>query len=326
MPDVNLIKILQQAGFRGPALKTAYGIAMRESGGRPTAFNGNTGTGDRSYGLFQINMLGSLGPSRVRQFGLSSEKDLLDPVTNARAAFRLSKQGKDFGAWGIGPNAYRQGAGFDTIKKYVDAFPGAAPATPVRSLAKTAGDPWQKAVKEGRWKIGSSLGDTLKITKQINDEFAHQDIPGSPGLKYPKLKGRVDSNAAPIVAEAYKWLGTPYSWAGGGLGGPSKGVGRGANTVGFDCSGFLQYLWGQQGIEIPRVTYDQWRTGMAVGRNELQPGDAVFFHPGPRGPEHVGVFLGNGKFAEAPKTGDVVKISALAGRRDYMGARRYGVR
>mgnify|MGYP001610831865 FL=1 len=118
-----LVKLLQEAGFSGEGLRIAYGIALRESGGRPEAFNGNTGTGDRSWGLFQINTLGSL-KSRVKQFGLKSERDLLDALTNAKVAYRMSKGGTDFGAWGIGPNAYRSGAGMDTIQRWYDAFPG----------------------------------------------------------------------------------------------------------------------------------------------------------------------------------------------------------
>ena len=101
-----ILQILQQAGFRGEGLKTAFAIAMRESGGNPDAFNGNASTGDKSYGLFQINMLGGLGPSRMRQFGLSSENQLFDPLTNARVAYQMSRGGSDFGAWGLGPNAY----------------------------------------------------------------------------------------------------------------------------------------------------------------------------------------------------------------------------
>lgn len=121
----NLVQILWDAGFRGKGLRTAYGIVMRESGGRADAYNPNRSTGDDSYGLFQINMLGNMGASRRKQFGLRSNEDLFDPLTNAKAAFRMSNGGKDWGAWGIGPNAYRSGAGYDTIKQYVDQFPGA---------------------------------------------------------------------------------------------------------------------------------------------------------------------------------------------------------
>jgi len=114
-----LVHTLQQAGFKGQALKTAWAIAKRESGGRADAYNPDRSTGDDSYGLFQINMLGKLGPARLKQYGLSSYKDLLNPETNARVAYAMSKGGKDFGAWGIGPNAYRKMPALD-----FSGFPG----------------------------------------------------------------------------------------------------------------------------------------------------------------------------------------------------------
>lgn len=124
------IRVLQRAGFKGDRLKTAFAIVMRESGGNPRAHNTNRATGDDSYGLAQINMLGSMGPARRRQFGLTSDAQLLDPLTNARAMYRLSGGGKDFGAWGIGPNAYRTGAGMDTIRPFLAKFPGGPPSAP----------------------------------------------------------------------------------------------------------------------------------------------------------------------------------------------------
>ena len=97
--DSNLVSILTQAGFSGSGLATAYAVAKAESGGRATAYNGNTKTGDQSYGLFQINMLGSLGPDRRKRFGLSSNQDLLDPATNAQVAYAMSHGGTNWGPW-----------------------------------------------------------------------------------------------------------------------------------------------------------------------------------------------------------------------------------
>jgi hypothetical protein len=118
--------VLQQAGFKGERLKTAFGIVMRESGGNPAAHNANRGTGDDSYGLAQINMLGQMGPARRRQFGIQANDQLLDPLTNARAFYRLSKGGKDFGPWGLGPNAYRSGRGMESIRPFLSRFPASA--------------------------------------------------------------------------------------------------------------------------------------------------------------------------------------------------------
>lgn len=157
-----------------------------------------------------------------------------------------------------------------------------------------------------------------KVVAKLKTPPGQRDIPVVGG------QGKPPKHAKGIVALAQQYLGTPYAWGGGGPSGPSRGFAQGANYVGFDCSSFLQFCWAKQGVQIPRVTYDQFKTGRKVPKQALRPGDAVFFHPGARGPEHVGMYIGNGKFIEAPKTGDVVKISQLAGRSDYMGARRYG--
>lgn len=101
--------ILKKAGFTGNGLKMAYAIAMAESGGNANAHNGNAGTGDNSYGLFQINMLGSMGPERLKQYGLSNNNALFDPLTNAKVAFKMSHGGAAWGPWSTYTNgAYKQ--------------------------------------------------------------------------------------------------------------------------------------------------------------------------------------------------------------------------
>jgi hypothetical protein len=95
--------ILYQAGFRGKNLKEAWAVAMKESTGRPRSQNDNPNTGDYSHGLFQINMIGSLGPARLKQYNLDSNKDLFNPLTNAKIAFHMSNGGKNWSGWnGIG--------------------------------------------------------------------------------------------------------------------------------------------------------------------------------------------------------------------------------
>lgn len=95
--------ILYQAGFRGKNLKEAWAVAMKESTGRPRSHNDNPDTGDYSHGLFQINMIGSLGPARLKQYNLDSNEDLFNPLVNAKIAFQMSNGGKNWSAWnGIG--------------------------------------------------------------------------------------------------------------------------------------------------------------------------------------------------------------------------------
>jgi len=91
--------LIHQAGFQGQAANTMYAIVMAESGGNAQALNDNSGTGDLSYGLAQINMLGALGPERLQQYGLKSNADLYDPLTNLKVAYALSNHGTDFTPW-----------------------------------------------------------------------------------------------------------------------------------------------------------------------------------------------------------------------------------
>ena len=96
---------------------------MRESNARPLALNKSTRTGDSSYGIYQINMIYDLGPERRKKFGLTANEQLFDPVLNVQVAFLMSRGGEDFGSWGIGPNAYREGAGMSTLKR-LNQYPG----------------------------------------------------------------------------------------------------------------------------------------------------------------------------------------------------------
>ena len=94
-----LKELLAAVGFEGKALRTAWAIANRESSGRPLAYNGNRNTGDSSYGIFQINMLGNLGVARKEKFNLRSNVLLFDPVINAEITYYMTKGGTDWSAW-----------------------------------------------------------------------------------------------------------------------------------------------------------------------------------------------------------------------------------
>lgn len=104
LSDKDLKNLLKLVGFEGQNLKEAWAIAKKESNGRPFAFNGNTKTGDSSYGIFQINMLGMLGPDRRNKYDLDHNADLFNPVLNAQIAFHMSNGGENWSAWkGITP-------------------------------------------------------------------------------------------------------------------------------------------------------------------------------------------------------------------------------
>jgi len=119
----DLADMLELVGFEGKSLKTAWAVVMRESRGHSTSHNKTSSTGDNSYGLFQINMIGSLGDIRREKFGIKSNAELLDPVTNAQAALYMTNRGTNFGSWGLGPDAYDGTPSEQAVTIWLSEFP-----------------------------------------------------------------------------------------------------------------------------------------------------------------------------------------------------------
>jgi cell wall-associated NlpC family hydrolase len=298
----DLRSILQQAGFSGQSLNTAYAIAMAESGGNARAFNGNTSTGDQSYGLFQINMLGGMGPERRKQFGLSSNDDLYNALENARVAYKMSKGGTDWSPW----STYKRG----DYKKYMGqsgaAVSGGAAPAPGQADKPAPGDIL------GTGNIGPGLASTEAdpfAPDQAGDPFAAPKAqPTVPGQNPMGAQGAGSTSLRDkIIATAMQQLGTPYSWGGGGLGGASRGFAQGAGTVGFDCSSLLMYAFGKNNYSLPRVSYEQLKRGERTSVSSLRPGDLVGFRDG----SHIALYIGGGKILEAPKTGETIRVRSL---------------
>ena len=117
---------------------------------------------------------------------------------------------------------------------------------------------------------------------------------------------------AQIVQMAQQYMGTPYVW-----GGSSPG--------GFDCSGFIYYIYGQFGISLPRMSDGQFEVGRAISGDNLLPGDLVFFTTYEPGASHVGIYLGGGRFIHASSAAGEVTITPLGKsyyQERYLGARR----
>ena len=111
-----------------------------------------------------------------------------------------------------------------------------------------------------------------------------------------------------VVGVALSYQGVPYVWGG-------------ASPGGFDCSGLVMYSYAQVGVSLPHSSYAQYNMGVAVPRDQLQPGDLVFFD----GLGHVGLYIGGGMFVHAPHTGTVVQVASLDSgwyAATYVGARR----
>ena len=112
-----------------------------------------------------------------------------------------------------------------------------------------------------------------------------------------------------VIRRGGSQVGTPYSWGGGKPNGPSRGIGSGANTVGYDCSGFTQFSYAGVGVLIPKYSGDQYNTGRKVPLNQAKRGDLLFWGPG--GSQHVAIYLGGGRMLEASGSAGRVTVSPV---------------
>src|ERR1700744_5016393 len=118
-----------------------------------------------------------------------------------------------------------------------------------------------------------------------------------------------------VVARGLSQRGVPYSWAGGGINGPTRGTGTGINTVGFDASGLMQYAYAGAGLKLPRSSGAIYKVGQKIPPQQGRKGDLIFY--GPEGTQSVAMYLGNNQMLEV---GDVVQVSPVrsAGMSPYL--------
>jgi cell wall-associated NlpC family hydrolase len=128
---------------------------------------------------------------------------------------------------------------------------------------------------------------------------------------------------APVAPEAsangYALSGTALSLRGA----PYRD--GGIDPTGFDCSGFVRYVYEQHGVDVPRQVRDQFRIGKPVDRDHLEPGDLVFFSTVAPGASHVGIVIGGDQFVHAPSERGVVRVESLASQywaSRFIGAKR----
>jgi cell wall-associated NlpC family hydrolase len=160
--------------------------------------------------------------------------------------------------------------------------------------------------------VGAVMPDQSEVYSMPVD-FRYYSIAANPVIEPIQSTVISDSSASPaaqrVLDTAAKYLGVPYVWGG-------------TTPSGFDCSGFVQYVYAECGYSITRTTYTQWdNDGSYVSRANLQPGDLVYF--GTDGsPSHVGLYVGNGTMIHAPSTGKTVQYTSIDS--DYYTSRFMG--
>jgi peptidoglycan DL-endopeptidase RipA len=182
------------------------------------------------------------------------------------------------------------------------------------------------AVAAQRAAVGRIKADEAHLVRELHAARAHvarlKRQREAAALSLEAFKG---SGRGSLVARAaLGWLGTPYSWGGGGASGPTYGSAQGSGTRGFDCSGLVVYAWAKAGVSLDHWTGTQWNSGPHVPTDLLRPGDLVFFATDTANPDtihHVGIYVGGGQMVEAPYTGGQVRISSIW-RPDLIGATR----
>ncbi|MCM1567541.1 MAG: NlpC/P60 family protein [Dehalobacter sp. 4CP] len=161
-----------------------------------------------------------------------------------------------------------------------------------------------KTVDEGPMRT-----DNIRIMEEKagNSSFSCVNVSTLSLIEASKEKAEIQAG---IVASVLTWEGTAYKWGG-------------RSRSGVDCSALVQRVFLENGIQLPRTSYEQFREGVGIPKARLQPGDLIFFHTNGAGASHVGIYLGDNKFISAAK--HCVQISSMDERywaEHYRGSRR----
>jgi len=201
----------------------------------------------------------------------------------------------------------------------VSAYPDA--------YAKWEGEATQLAAANADAPPGALLNPPLGSPAVASGGYTGADGLCGPGGVLPP--GGATGNAAAVIAQAQQRIGTPYSWGGGTLEGPSEGFADGAGIVGFDCSSYTRYaLFHGAGITLPRTAAEQYAA--TAGRtvetgtpelSRLQPGDLLFWGSSAGSIHHVALYVGAGQMLEEAHPGTVARLIDVYGGDFYAATR-----
>jgi cell wall-associated NlpC family hydrolase len=245
----------------------------------------------------------------------------LDRLTSERAAAQAKlNEARNWSAPVTGqPSAQPAAAPSGDVTANWDRAPGARdarsgnwdaawdPTLPAIPSAFVSGDPI--AI------INTILGyasTSAQVTQQMGHNFLQQLglVPTPSGYTngaIPRVYGRQATEY--VIRRGMGVMGTPYSWGGGNAAGASRGIDSGADTVGFDCSGLMLYMFAGVGIKLDHYSGSQYNAGRKIPSSQMRRGDMIFY--GPNASQHVAMYLGDGQMLEAPYTGSTVKVSPV---------------
>ncbi|MBP2629806.1 MAG: hypothetical protein H6Q70_434 [Firmicutes bacterium] len=157
--------------------------------------------------------------------------------------------------------------------------------------------------------VDTTTWNTIK-NRQMPAKKSNKNVRPSPAEQIT-IAQTVNPTTSAIVATAKKYLGVPYKFGGD-------------NPKGFDCSGYLQYIFAENGMKIPRTADEQYKIGTSLTQSQLKTGDLVFFTTYEKGASHCGLYLGNGKFihASSSKGIHIDELSDAYWKPRYIGAKR----
>ena len=248
----------------------------------------------------------------ITRLGYAIQMGAFSDVNNAeRFTTRLQSQGieafyfrKDNGVYAVrfgdfpSKDKARAVANKLVSGRLIDSYYIAPPNEVVFSRPKEPG--WEKP-----------QADEIRTPREPIQPVVPKTLPEKPQPKQSKKEKDMGAIAA---RTAERFVGIPYRWGG-------------ENVVdGMDCSGFVRAVFNLCGLSIPRTSRDQYRAGDAVSRQDLQDGDLVFFGAAADKINHVGIYVGNGRFVHAPRRGEEIQVTSVNDTyfdKRFVGARRY---